>query len=64
MTASNKPLELELVACEVCMKEVPISAAATSEASDYVAHFCGMECHEKWKSQREISAVKIGTADS
>jgi hypothetical protein len=52
MTAPDKPLEVERIACEVCLKEVPISEAMVPEATDYVVHFCGLECYEKWKSQR------------
>ena len=52
MATSDKPAELELVACDVCLKEVPKSEATIPEAVDYVAHFCGLECYEKWKNQR------------
>lgn len=40
------------VACSVCLKEVPLSEAFVPEASDYFAHFCGLECFEKWRHQR------------
>lgn len=46
---SEKELSTEeLVACEVCLKEVPASDAETSETADYVAHFCGLECYDQW----------------
>ena len=51
MTMKNKPIDVECVACEVCLKEVPKSAVIASEAMDYVAYFCGLNCYEKWKSQ-------------
>ena len=41
----------ELVSCKICQKEVPLSAANTFEAVDYVAHFCGIECYSEWKHQ-------------
>lgn len=41
----------KLVACEICMKEVPLSEASVPEASDYFVHFCGLECFAKWKQQ-------------
>jgi len=52
MAVDNKPIDAERVACEVCMKEVPRSEATVPEAVDYVVYFCGLDCHEKWKSQR------------
>lgn len=51
---TKEPREQEvLIKCDVCMKEVPASEAKSAEASDYVAHFCGLECHEKWRKQAE-----------
>ena len=41
------------VACDVCMKEIPASEAKSAEASDYVAHFCGLSCYEKWRNKGE-----------
>ena len=52
MITSDKPVEVEQVACAICLKEVPITEATVPEAADYVMHFCGLECYEKWKNQR------------
>ncbi len=50
----NKPqVEDEKVECSVCLKEVPVSEAVNEEATDYVVHFCGLDCYEKWKQQSE-----------
>jgi hypothetical protein len=46
-----KLADRELVACEVCLKEIPMSEASNCEASDYVIHFCGLECYERWRKQ-------------
>ena len=63
MTTNDKPVELESVKCDVCLKEVPVSEATVSEASDYFVHFCGLECYEKWKEkgkQSEVQANRSG----
>lgn len=52
MTQQAKPVEPERVSCEVCLKLVPRSEAASAEATDYVAYFCGLDCYEKWRSER------------
>ncbi|NDP37206.1 MAG: DUF3330 domain-containing protein [Rhodoferax sp.] len=54
MTTSDKPepVQVEQVACDICLKEVPLSEAIVPEATDYVAHFCGLDCYDKWKSQQ------------
>ena len=39
------------VACSVCQHEIPLSTAAWREGSDYVAHFCGLDCYARWRSQ-------------
>ncbi len=51
MSNPEKPLEPDRVACEVCLKEIPISEAKSAEAVDYVQYFCGLECYDKWKKQ-------------
>jgi hypothetical protein len=51
MTTNDKPVDVERVACEICLKEVPITEATVPEATDYVVHFCGLECYQKWKNQ-------------
>jgi hypothetical protein len=38
--------------CSVCHREIPVSAAVWRESSDYVAHFCGLECYDQWRNQR------------
>lgn len=42
--------EVDLVACEIFLQEVPLSDSMP-ETDDYVAHFGGLECYEQWKTQ-------------
>lgn len=51
MASNDKPVEVERVLCKVCLTEIPITEAIIPEATDYVAHFCGLDCYEKWKNQ-------------
>lgn len=51
MTTNDKPVTVAQVTCEICLKEVPITEAVVPEATDYVVHFCGLGCYEKWKNQ-------------
>ena len=41
-------------ACCVCCKEIPLDAAFTPEGAEYVEHFCGLECYQRF--QREPRA--------
>lgn len=50
MATNEKPVTAALIACEVCLKEVPVSEATVPEATDYVVYFCGLACYDKWKS--------------
>ncbi len=52
MTSKPAPAS-QTVACEICLKEVPLSEAETFEAKDYVAHFCGLDCYAEWKRRSE-----------
>lgn len=53
MTKDNNQVEPERVTCDVCLKEVPKSEAMNPEATEYVVHFCGLECYERWKNTKE-----------
>ena len=41
--------------CSICMTEIPVSEANCEEASDYVLHFCGLDCYARWKELCENS---------
>jgi hypothetical protein len=55
MTTKNPTVAFEHVACKMCMKDIPISEAVVSEATGYVAHFCGVQCYGKWRNQPATS---------
>lgn len=55
MDTRNKPIELEHVACDVCLKEIPWSQAIVPESTDYVVHFCGLAFYAEWKSQQQAT---------
>ena len=59
MATPDKPVEVTLVSCEVCLKEVPVAEAVIPEATDYFVHICGLECYEKWKSQLEVPRQQV-----
>jgi len=46
------PTDEQLVSCKLCLESVPLSESEISEAEDYVAYFCGLECYDVWKKQR------------
>ena len=45
--------DTDLLACEICLKEIPVSEAASEEASDYVLFYFGAQCHDRWLHQRD-----------
>jgi hypothetical protein len=38
-----------IVACKVCLKEIPRSVASSQEGLDYVLFFCGDNCFVEWQ---------------
>lgn len=64
MTTAGKPIDVERVACEICLKEVPKSEATVPEATDYVVYFCGLDCYERWKSQSAKPNDKVEKSTS
>lgn len=53
--SKDKRDKIELLSCEVCLKEVPASVAFSCEGDDYVFNFCGIECHDKWLHRNDES---------
>lgn len=49
----------EVVQCEVCMVEVPASVSQSFEGTDYVHHFCGLDCLVLWRENFKIREVSI-----
>lgn len=52
------PREEERTACASCMKDIPLSAAKSSEASGYTLYFCGTDCYSEWNRQAERAHLK------
>lgn len=57
--AKTDASEEGLVACEVCLKEIPRSVARSLEGVDYVYHFCGQKCYEKWQAGAGMREVGL-----
>jgi Domain of unknown function (DUF3330) len=51
MHTVKQQVQDELISCEVCFREVPVSQAKNEEGSEYVMHYFGLECYSRWKQQ-------------
>ena len=60
MKDDPQPLPDHTVACEICMKEIPVSEASSDEATDYVIYFCGLDCYQTWSSQNQNDEPSAG----
>lgn len=40
-----------VLACDICLEEVPYDSAGLADVQDYVHHFCGLDCLEQWQRQ-------------
>lgn len=49
MTECEQSGDSKKVSCEVCKKEIPKSAAQTSEGLDMATYFCCPDCMEHWE---------------
>ena len=49
---TEQGITVKEVTCEVCLNNIPTSAARREKAADYIAFFCGLECYEQWRYQR------------
>ena len=54
-----KPIEVEKLTREVCMREIPKSELGVSEADDYILYYCGIEYYAEQESL-EVSQESSG----
>ena len=47
--------ESDVIACEICLKEIPRDLAKTSESAEYVHYFCGHSCYAKWEEDKDVA---------
>ncbi|HFI8318332.1 TPA: DUF3330 domain-containing protein, partial [Escherichia coli] len=48
-------------------KEIPLDAAFTPEGAEYVEHFCGLECYQRFQARASTAtetSVKPDACDS
>ena len=57
ISTSDPEKRAEVVQCDVCLTEVPLSVAKSVEGLDYVHYFCGLDCLQTWLDQAN---AKIG----
>jgi hypothetical protein len=53
MSTDELSVPLERVPCDVCQHDIPLSEAVVAEATDYVVYFCGLDCYDRWRHQRQ-----------
>ena len=47
-----------VIACEVCLTEIPSSVAKSHGGEEYVHYFCGEHCYVQWKEQEQEAAKR------
>jgi hypothetical protein len=40
-----------MLTCDMCLIELPGDDAIREEGEDYIAHFCGLDCLDRWHKQ-------------
>ncbi|WP_256216690.1 DUF3330 domain-containing protein, partial [Pseudomonas sp. NBRC 111142] len=53
MNANDTPT----ISCCECCKEISLDAALTPEGTEYVVHFCGLECYQRFISRADKRAA-------
>jgi hypothetical protein len=42
-----------------CCKEIPLDAAFTPEGAEYVEHFCGLECYQRFQARAKAGTKPV-----
>ena len=53
-----------VLSCDVCMKEIPESVAQSVESEDYVLHFCGVDCFDRWEKKAKPNSRTLSEETS
>ncbi len=56
--AMPKPIEVEKLGQDICMREIPKSEMGVSEADDYILHYCGTEYYAQQKKAEENKSTE------
>ncbi|OJY10840.1 MAG: hypothetical protein BGO99_05750 [Nitrosospira sp. 56-18] len=48
--------DLTIINCCVCCKEIPLDAAFTTKSAEFVEHFCGLDCYERFQARSKALA--------
>jgi hypothetical protein len=48
--------ECTMLTCDMCLVELPANDAISEEGEDYIAHFCGLDCLERWHKHSKKQA--------
>ncbi len=59
MSKSAEELQPGLVACEICLREIPRSVGQSEEAVDYVYYFCGPACFAQWQAGAPLETIGV-----
>ena len=51
-----------LLSCDACLRELPPDGAE-AEVTDYVLHYCGLACHERWHAEAALRLADDGQCD-
>jgi hypothetical protein len=47
-----------VLACAICLEEVPYDSSGLADVQDYVQHFCGLDCLAQWRRAAQSGGQK------
>lgn len=56
MEKLKRPYAEQQISCGVCLQQIPPNQGKSFEEADYFLNFCGLNCYEQWRSQK--NAIK------
>jgi hypothetical protein len=48
-----------LLDCDICLEEIPVSELTSDEARDYVAHYYGLACYQRWSESAAPAPLAV-----
>lgn len=54
---TSKTNQVETIACNICLDEIPNTVNQNAEADEYVSNYCGLECYQQWRDKHADTDV-------
>ena len=57
MSATEKHRPQSRIRCSTCGCDIPWDEVVVPDATNYIVHFCGLDCYAEWRTAAALTAL-------